>query len=661
MPSNLLTSVAKSLTGFGGLRRQAKAVADALSQTRQSLSVRGPFTGFTPDVDANLLDGTAFKDLTNCLARSHGADHGEVLGLPDGFRQVDSDNLPLGDGLTLPAAPTTDATTIVRLDQLARYGPSGHATPGELTGEFILTPLAATAGDGSTANTGNLYRIGASATWLHIPPAASMSTGPPARQLSADRDGRTVSQSMPDSCVAPFGATTRDDNNTAAPGTDLQSGPIQEPCWIYTNDVDEVMVFPSSTVSTLAGTHAYEPLCDPTSCPDLDGGGADGFRAKSVETWNGRVYFLNTSEAGTRFSQRLRRTAKFTADPDPTIVGAGFYDFRDFAGEGLRIETLGDVLAVYFSDGVAFLRPTGVPTSPDEPQILSTERGLISTHAVTSIGRNVHFGIFTDGWWMLDQSGRWQEVGLANLENKQVPKWRQTFYDRLSVASRHRLYVYYDQPANLVYVALPTNDNPEPNEVWIYDPTSDRVFQENYPVTCFGTFTPASQAGTAIDDLPGTIESLAGTIDSWGSIPGFPKVRVHGNTTGYVFTHHRDVEGFDSSTSPPVVQSPAWSFTMGLRSPGGMRHLATVDRVSLEYFNHQNNANVAVQVNGPSTDGVQAVSVLLNEGGVEDLNVKDAWFRYTSRSPGLSVSGSGEYHIRGLEMDLFLDPLEKRQ
>jgi len=651
--------VAKSLTGFSALRKQAKAAAQAVSSGWQSLSVRGPFTGYTPDIDPNLTDGTAFKALTNVLARAHGEDHGEVLGLPDGFRQVDSDRLPLGDpDDTVPAVPLSEANPVVRLDQLARYGPTGHASPGELTGEFILTPMAVTAGDGSTADTGKMYRIKANGQWAVVAGSAAMTSA--GFQLSADRDGRTASPSMPDSCVAPFGAVTRADNETGDPGNDQQSGPIQEPCWIFTNDVDEVMVFPSSTVETLAGTHTYEALCDDTSCPALDDA-TDGFKAKSCETWNGRVYFLNTSEAGTRYSQRLRRTAKFTADPDPTIVGAGFYDFRDFAGEGLRAETLGDVLAVYFSDGVAFLRPTGVPTSPDEPQILSTERGLISTHSVCSIGRNVHFGIFTDGWWMLDQSGRWQEVGLANLNNKAVPKWRQTFYDVLSVADRHRLYVYYDQPANLVYIALPTADNPEPAQTWIYDPASDRVFIENYAVTCFGTFTPASQTGTDINSLPGTIDSLVGTIDSWGTIPGFPKVRVHGNQTGYVFSHRRDIEGFDSSASPPAVQNPTWSFSLGLRSPGGTRNLTTVDRVSLEYFNHQNASVVNVEVEGPASDGSQTAAASLNEGAHEELQVKDFWFRYTSRAPGLTVSGAGEYHIRAAEIDLWVDPLEPRR
>jgi hypothetical protein len=618
----------------------------------QTLTARGPFLGFTPDVDPNLTDGTAFNDLRNVLARAHGDDHGEVLGLPDGFRQVDPTRLPLGDGSTLPGTPPND-DPVVRLDQFGRVSPTGGTTPGEVgVLEFVLTPMAVTAGSGA-AESGNMYRINATGQWTFINESVATSA---AQALTAPRDGRTNSPSLPDSCTAPFGATARA-VTTAAPDDNLQSGTINEPAWIYTNDVDRVMVFPSTTVGaagTNAAVHEYEPL---TRVAALE-----PFLAKSCETWNGRVYFLNTSEAGTRRQQRLRRTAKFTCDPDPAIVGAGFYDFRDFEGEGLRIETLGDVLAVYFSSGVAFLRPTGVPTSPDEPQILSTERGLLSTHGVTAIGRNVHFGIFTDGWWLLDQSGRWQELGVVNIDGKVIPKWRQSFYQEIPPNQRHRLYCYYDQPNNLIYIVRPTNENPDPREVWIYDPTSDRVFIENYPVTVFGTFTPLTQAAIAIDALPGTIDSLTGTIDSFGQVVGFPKARVHGDAAGFVYNHRRDVVGFHGQerANIPTVQDPDWLFRVGLRSPAGFRNLVTVDRVSLEYFNHENSSNVSITVQGPSADSSQTRSVVLEGGNPENLRSRDAWFRYTSQAPGLSVSGTGEFHIRSVAVDVFSDGVEPR-
>ena len=636
-------------------RRQQIQLAREVSQGRQTLGMRGPFLGYQPDIDANLTDGTAFDFLRNVLARAY--PDGELLGLPDGFRQVDSATLPLGDiGNSIPASPLSDAQPIVRIDQIDRTAPTAHATaPGDHTAQWQVTPMVVTAGDGTTNASGNMYRLNASGAWALVAEAASMTA---ARALKADRDGRTTSPSMPDSCVAPFGAVARAANTSG--GDDLQSGAITEPCWIFTNDVDEVMVFPAVTAAGGSGADPYEPLCDETSSPDLDGGGADGFKAKSVETWNGRVYFLNTSENGIRRQQRLRRTAKFTADPDPTIVGAGFFDFREFQGEGLRIETLGDVLAVYFSDGVAFLRPTGVPTSPDEPQVISTERGLLSTHSVVPIGRNVHFGIFTDGWWLIDQSGRWQELGVVNIDGKIVPKWRQTFYSQIPSDQRHRLYVNYDQPNNLIYIARPTNASPDPQQVWIYDPTSDRVFIENYPVTCFGTITPASSPGVTIDSVTEPIDDVTETIDSFAPVAGFPKVRCHGDLTGYVYQHRRDLVGYDSASSPPVVQEPLWRMNVGLRSPAGLRNLTTIDRVTLEYFNRGNLFQAGVEAIGPSADGSQSQSFLLDGGNIGDLRTQDAWFRYSSQAPGLRISGFGEYQIRALAVDIFADPVETR-
>jgi hypothetical protein len=654
--SKLITTTARHNAQLRRVRGQSVQVGVDLTRNLSPVVVRGPFSGLTPDLDPNLVGPTNMRRLKNVVARSN-AELGEVLSDPEGFRQVDSANLPLGDGSDVPATPTTAGTAIVRIDEINRYEPPGVGTGGDHALQYQLTPIVATAGTG-TADTGNMYRVNASGVWVHVAPAPSMVVIG-GDQLSATRDGRTTSPSMPDSCVAPFGAVNRSANTG---GTDnLQSGPILEPAWIYTNDVDEVMVFPSSSADTLAAIHAYEPLCDEMASPDLDNG-TSGFKAKSCETWNGRVYFLNTSEAGTRFSQRLRRTAKFTVDPDPTIVGAGFFDVREFQGEGLRIETLGDALAVYFSDGVMLVRATGNPTSPDAPQIVTKERGLLGTHSMCAIGRNSHFGIFTDGWWLLDQSGRWQELGVVNLDGKIVEKWRATFYDNLAQDQRHRIYCYYDQPANQVYIARPTTSAAEPAETWIYDISSDRVFIENYPVTCFGAFNPPSQVATTIDLFPGTIDAATGTIDSHGVIPGFPKTRLHGDLNGYVYEHRRDLEGFDNAASGAglMVQDFAWRFELGFRAPGGIREMVSTDRVSLEFINRSNFGNVAVAMLGPTNGESQTENNLLTQGGLGDLGLVDYWFRFASRSPGMSVEGSGPFRIRALGVDVWLEPSEPR-
>lgn len=626
-------------SGLAAAAPNTRAIKQALADTvsRTTIAIRGPFFGYMPDVDPNVAPDGSATALSNVVARPKSMGHGEVLTLPDGYKKYGADQLPLGalDG-DLPAAPVSDATSIVRLDQIARFAPTTHGSaPGEFTGEFIQTAMAVTSGTGvAGSDTGNMYRFNASGDWVEVAPSAAGSFG-----LTGGRDGPASANisGMPDSCTAPFGAIAR----TA------HSGAINEPCWILTNNVDEVMVFPTDSTSTVAGTHEYEPITDLAAL--------DPFLARSAETWNGRVYYLNTSENGTRYSQRLRRSAKFTADPTTALVGSGHYDFRKFQGAGLRIETLGSMLACYFQDGVALMQSTGNPLFPDEPFIVSTQRGLLSSHAMTPIDRSVHFGIFTDGWWLLDQSGRWQEVGIESINGVEVPKWRETFYERLDEARLHRIQTYYDSPSNLVYITVPVESTASDDieEVWIFDPISNRVFIENYQVTCFGGISPQLQSGTTIDNLTGTIDGLTGSIDSYAAVPGFPKTRLHGDASGYVYEHRRDIDTFDG-------QIVAWSWEGGMKSPLSARYLTTGDRMVLEYFNVGNEGLATASYFCSSTDQQQQDSARLNSGSAGDLRTRNYWFRFTSPTLGYRLSGGGPFEIRSVEMDLFTRMVEHR-
>ncbi len=130
---------------------------------------------------------------------------------------------------------------------------------------------------------------------------------------------------MPDSCMFPAGS----------PGRPSYTGAIVEPAWIWTNNVDPVYVFPAGT-----GLQTYQDLTAQAALAP--------FLARSCATFNGRIYFLNTSENAVRRRQRLRRTAVFQADPSTTLAGSGSQDLLQFRGDGLRVEPLGSVLAIYF-------------------------------------------------------------------------------------------------------------------------------------------------------------------------------------------------------------------------------------------------------------------------------------------------------------------------
>jgi hypothetical protein len=247
------------------------------------------------------------------------------------------------------------------------------------------------------------------------------------------------------------------------------------------------------------------------------------------------LYFGNTIEGTTHYRQRIRRTALFTADPDPAAAGAGAWDIKDFSGDLLRLEKLGNIMVAYFTDGVAFVSPSAIATAPDRVDLLREKRGLLSTHAVTPVGDQEHFGIFDDGWFILDPSGRWTEVGLTEINGVRVPKWKKDFYDNLDTANRDRLVVHYD--GDYIRIAYPKIGDTDNEEVWIYDPRGDRVFKDRYPVVCWGDMDRQAETAKQWDDPSFTTWEETGV--TWASQAAQFGLRAlhHGTTTGHVLRH----------------------------------------------------------------------------------------------------------------------------
>jgi len=530
--------------------------------------------------------------------------------------------LPLGTG----------DTEVILLAEFPRTTDTGGTAA-----DIDRTTLAIVAGDGNNANSAEMWRIQPSTgNWQQIAHSNFAGTTRP----KGDRE------KLPDWTVFAGGAG----------GRTSYTGSIGQPAFIWTNNIDPVYVYPSAS----AAPTTYEDLtADAALAP---------FLAKSCETYNNRAYFLNTSENGTRYQQRVRRTPPLTCDPAIAGVGAGSVDFKDFAGEGLRLMRLGNVLAAYFEDGVAFIRGGGPVTNPDSYQTVSTSRGLIGTHAVANLGEDLHFGIFSDGWYELDPSGRFRELGLVDMGGGQIRhKWKDTFYDLLGKdpTKRNRIYVEYDPPSNRVYIALPTDTEDDNERVWIYDRTSDRVFLDTYPVTCWGRYTrqitsALTYAGAATagpGGTPYTYASIApATYASLGNIYGLEAL-AHGTLNGYVFQHEpgtisRDVE---AATGNAV---PTYAYETHYKYGSSPRFLISADRVLVEYAN-LNSPNMNAVVSSP--DGLsETVSLPINVGNAGDLNMAKDFFRFTGTQLNLRLTGVGPVLLKSFEMDLFQDEVEPR-
>jgi len=586
-----------------------------------------PWPGYEPDRDPSQASpGSMGPGSLGLVARPDPSGRGEVLMPDEGFVLLDStglpgQNMPLG----LDAATTNDITLITQWDRTNSVGAR--------TGVFDLTPFAISAGDAATVTSCEVWGLDPNINrWVKI---AFIGSGTEAQ------GGR---EDLFDACQMPSGAPARSIGNIAEPaivfcnGADLAS-PFSP---------DQVYIAPHQTSAT-----GYEAL---TTVAALD-----PFYSQSVETFNSRVYFLNTNENGTHHRQRLRWTALFTADPIPTDIGAGALDFREFAGNGLRAETLGNVLACYFSDGVAFVRPTGVSTAPVARQILTTQRGLIGTFAVTQVPDHGHFGIFTDGWFFLDPSGRWTEVGRG--------RWKRDFYARLDENNRHRLYVHYRQPNNRIYIAYPSIDSTDIEEVWIYDIQEDRVWLDKYPggpgaVTCFGDIDSQIAAGTAWNAASLT-QSWATIVGSWASFGARfgTTAMVHGGHAGYPMVHNPDVitrvRQENVAYASLATINDNWRFRSHLSNLGRPGKLATSDRVSMEYID-VNGPNATFQVFGNPTDGSQSATVDFPAATLGDTRSIHRNIRLTGENLGIDVSGTTPVLIRSIGGDFWLWDVEPR-
>jgi len=619
---------------------QAQQLAKARELTHLSgVAARGPFLGYVPDLPAHHLDMNAASGIIGLVARSlvTGGSDGEVLMLDMGWRRASeadpSLDMPLSGG----------SQEVVHITMFPRTNPDG-----DKTGEYQNTIMAVVAGDGSTENTCELWRLLPSTNaWTQI---AHTNYGPnDTYRPEGDRDA------LPDSCVLASGWPDRD-TDLVFSGNDAAADGIDEPCFVWTNNVDPVYVFPADS-DTAALNDEFEDL---TSASTLwtTNDKTKAFKAKSCEAFNNRIYFLNTSEKGVRYRQRLRRTPPFTANPDPAQVGAGSSDLKDFAGDGLRAERLGNVLALYFEDGVAFMRPTQVRTAPDSFQTISTSRGLVSTHAVTNIGNDLHFGIFNDGWFELDPSGRFREVGIANIGGIPHHKWKDTFYAALAKdkTKRARLYTQYHPDTNSIYISVPLDSATDNAVVWIYDRTSDRVFLDNYGATCWGVIDRITDpTGTTIGGLTGTIGGLSGSIVDLGIKSGIQDL-AHGTTSGYIFQHDIGLSTRDKEQTTGN-SLPLYNYLTPQIAGSSPRFLMSLDRFIVEYISvGSTDMSVTVKANAQS----QVANVPINDGVFGSVNTGQGWFRITGQEFSVSLTGTGPVMLKSFEADIYEEQVEPR-
>ena len=602
------------------------------SVRRNTINHRSPWAGWMPDIDPHLQPPNACSRSRGLVARPDPSSRGEVLMPDDGFDAVDLGNLPLDDS-------GADAAEITCLAELPRTNATGT-----VTGRFDRTLIAIVAGNDAAVE-GTMYiTVPGTGLWEIVPYVAG------GVEPVGDRDR------LYDFAIMSSGAT----NRAAA----WSGGPIDQPVMVFCNGFDEVTVYPSDAVGD-AGQHSYATL---TNNPV-------NFIAKTCEAFVGRIYYGNTIENGTHYHQRIRRTALFTADPTNLTIGYGAMDLREFSGDLLRLEKLGSIMAAYFEDGTAFIRSTDVATAPDAYHVLKEHRGLLSTHSMVSIGDQEHFGIFDDGWFKLDASGRFTELGITNVNGAEIPKWRRTFYENLDMANRNRLFCSYD--GEFVRIIYPRIGYDDASEVWIYDPRTDRVWIEDYLdgnyITVFGEASIAISAALNWNSIAALYDARGG--DAWSTILGSwasmaakfgLKALVHGNAGGYVLIHNPDfIQRLNTMTA--ALEYPTYEFHSVVSSFDEPRLLKTANEILIEYI-YTNSPDAVLTVVGnplrpdgtphtPETYNIDLTPTNRQPGEV--LTVRQD-YDFTDTELGFELSGTSPVLFRSFESSYTIYPWEER-
>ena len=610
-----------------------------------------PWQGYVPDLSVAALGPAACKSVTGLIPRADDTGLGEILGAFPGHDHVD----PLyAAGTTAPLSlggATGSQRDIVGIFDFVRTNATGA-----ITGEYNRTLIAVTAGNGTAgdAASGQVWRIKPSTgVWEEITLATSGSevalVGPYPLSIDTDVHGAQ----LVDFAVMPASST--------ATRTSLAAVESGVPTLVFTNNYDNVMIYPTETA---VGTPTYAP----GSYEDIEIANFTNFKCRSVETWGDRMNFLNTVESGTRYPRRLRRSAIGEPSPDTAQDGSGAIDFRDFQGQGLRVESLGNVLACYFEDGVAFVRRTGQSQSPYTVQTVTTERGLLATHALVNLGGGTHFGLFTDGWFFLNENGQFSEAGISQGDGVRSPKWRRTFFERLDINQRSRIDMVYDARNQWVHITLPLDGASENNEVWTYDIPGDRLFvRQNFKVTKFGTGAPqltteGTLGGTGIDATLGvtglgldlvssTIGGLTGTIGGFASQYGLETV-LHGTVNGQVCAQDETLTSMIVLTENGVSAEPTWNYETVLSGMGDSRNHKTVREVVVETIKASlNDFNVQVFTNATGLSETQTFPEAAT-GNLGDARVLTRGFRFTAPQVSLKLSGTAPFKMRSFEVDV---------
>jgi hypothetical protein len=392
------------------------------------------------------------------------------------------------------------------------------------------------------------------------------------------------------------------------------------------------------------------------------GGDPDLFRARSVESADDRLVFLGTNEGGTSFFNRVRwTTVGSNATLTPTSLGAGFINLDELS-VGLKVLRSGHTIAAYFDNGVAVLTRTGLAAEAFRRVYISHERGLLGTHAVTQLGGGWHFGIFTDGWYIVNPAqNEWREVGLRDINGKLFPKWRDTFYSILNRDAVGRIALAFDRDTHHIKIAFPTGQSTANDTVWDYDIDEDSV----WPDGGYGTDVPNIWGKPGFDEDTSVAWSAFAVGDpaildagDWGDTPetwaSFANQAVrflptHGTTAGYVFRHIQPGGALTRELSTGTV-TPTYSYQSHLSPLGHQSQLKVIDKLHVSYIKDSSQEPIGVTTRSANQSFTANMNTTKgNDGEVQVEPISPG--RVAGNYIGYTLAGTGPVRLPGVEVE----------
>jgi len=370
------------------------------------------------------------------------------------------------------------------------------------------------------------------------------------------------------------------------------------------------------------------------------------FKARSVCSAASRIMFFNTTESGTTYPYRVRWT---TTGASPTLdtasLGAGFLDLIDTASEGVAIRPIGNFIACYMRRGIYFLSQTGEVYDPFRQEQISEQRGLLGTFAVTALGEGRHFFIANDGWFYLDDDGRFLELGLRSTQYGIFPKWKRTFYSNLNFDADFRIFAQYDRFNQFVWVLWVSADSDHPDKLWVYDIRTDTVWPvdsifSNVP-NVLGLFSTLSDTETYA-----TISTTYATETRTYSdltVKAGADLFVVGDRTGQVLEQEIGTVAVDGTT-------PTYSFTSWEKALGRSDQLKTWHRLNLKYV--QQGSAGAVNTQFIADDSTQNGSITQRTTTAGRDAVDSVMGRLTGAVLAYQLSGTHPLEVSELSAEL---------